>query len=112
MSRDGYRRGGFWRIDERSGERVRAYDTAKEWDGTIVDRRDFEARHPQDFVRGRRDDMRVPDARPEPEPILQLPPGGPFMLVIADGDNVPCIEIYNGNCRIFSGRTQLSPGDL
>lgn len=31
----------------------------------MVCREDFEPRHPQDFVRGRRDRQNVPDARPE-----------------------------------------------
>jgi hypothetical protein len=70
-----YRRGGFWRIDERPGFAFAPSEPAKEWDGTIVDRGDFEARHPQDFVRGRRDDTSVPDPRPEPD-IDQAAPAG------------------------------------
>lgn len=59
-------KGGFWRIDDRTGFRARARDTRQEWDGTIVDKTDFAERHPQDFVRGRRDKQSVPKPRPEP----------------------------------------------
>jgi hypothetical protein len=61
-----YIAGDFWRICDRSGFRVRASDTAREWNGLIVRKGDFEERHPQDFVRGRKDRQTVPDPRPEP----------------------------------------------
>lgn len=110
--RDTYRRGGFWRIDERTGFRERGYDTQKEWTGTIVAKEDFEPRHPQDFVRGRRDNMAVPDPRPEPTDVNQIPPGGPFILVLHDGGNQPCFLIADGGIRVLNGVTQISPSDL
>lgn len=60
-----YRAGDFWRIDDRSGFKVRASQTALQWDGLMVRRSEFEERHPQDFVRGRKDRQSVPDPRPE-----------------------------------------------
>jgi hypothetical protein len=57
--------GDFWRICDVCGFKYRASQTAKRWDGQIVCREDFETRHPQDFVRGRRDRQSVPDPRPE-----------------------------------------------
>ena len=60
-----YRSGDFWRICDRSGRKVRASQTAKQWDGLIVSLAEFEERHPQDFVRGRKDHQSVPDPRPE-----------------------------------------------
>lgn len=60
-----YRPGDFWRIDDRTGRKVRSSETVKQWDGLIVHRDEFETRHPQDFVRGRIDRQRVPDPRPE-----------------------------------------------
>lgn len=110
--RDRYRHRGFYRIDDRTGFRVHADRTMKEWDGTIVAREDFETRHPQDFVRGRRDDVRVPDPRPDPEPINQAPAGGPFILIVSNGDDVPCIQIEGGEIRVLAGTTQLSASDL
>jgi hypothetical protein len=37
------------------------------WDGKFVHKKNWDARHPQDFVRGRSDDQTVPIARPRPE---------------------------------------------
>lgn len=63
--RDDYRPGDYWRICDRCGFKVRASQTRKEWTGQIVCLNDFEERHPQDFVRGRKDHQTVPDPRPE-----------------------------------------------
>lgn len=62
---DKYRSGSFYRICDRTGFKVRAEDTRQEWNGQIVDKRVFERRHPQDFVKGRRDDVAVPNPRPD-----------------------------------------------
>jgi hypothetical protein len=59
-----YRLGQFYRSDDRSGFTRRAERTRKEWTGLIVDENLWEARQPQDFVRGVPDDQTVPDARP------------------------------------------------
>lgn len=56
--------GDFYRIDERSGFKVRASRTKKEWTGRIVRDRSFEFRQPQDLVRGVVDDQTVPEPRP------------------------------------------------
>jgi hypothetical protein len=64
------RPGDFLRIDDRSGFCVYASETRKEWNGAIVDRRSYEARHPQDFVRARVDRQRVPDPRPRPTDVF------------------------------------------
>lgn len=65
-SRSGYRAGEFLRICDRCGFRRYASDTRKEWTGLFVCADTcFEARHPQDFVRGTIDRQTVPDPRPE-----------------------------------------------
>jgi hypothetical protein len=61
-----YIAGDFWRICDRCGFRKRSSETFRTWDGLYVCEEDFETRHPQDLVRGRRDDQNVPDPRPEP----------------------------------------------
>lgn len=58
--------GDFKRICDVCGFVYRASETRKRWDGLIVCMADFEQRHPQDFVRGRKDRQNVPDPRPEP----------------------------------------------
>lgn len=60
------RPGDFYRICARTGFKVLARDTVKEWTGQCVRRESYEARHPQDFLRARKDDQRVRDPRPEP----------------------------------------------
>lgn len=40
------------------------------WKGQRVCQNDWEPRHPQDFVRGVKDDQRAPDPRPEPEDVF------------------------------------------
>ena len=66
MSRQKLRHGDFWRICDRTGFRVPASQTTKEWNGLIVRSDLAELRHPQDFVRAKRENMRVPDPRPPP----------------------------------------------
>lgn len=57
--------GDFLRICDLSGTVVRASNTVKLWNGLIVRRDWYEARNPQDFVRGVSDHQIVPDPRPE-----------------------------------------------
>lgn len=61
-----YRPGDFYRFCDRCGFRYLASETFRTWDGLYVCEADFETRHPQDFVRGRRDRQNVPNPRPEP----------------------------------------------
>lgn len=57
------RRGDFWRICDRTGRKVPASKTRKEWTGQIVDERVYERRHPQDFVKVRPERRGVPSPR-------------------------------------------------
>lgn len=65
--------GDFWRICDECGFKYRASQTFKRWDGLIVCRADWETRHPQDFVRGRKDIQNVPNPRPEPAEVFVGP---------------------------------------
>lgn len=65
---EGYRSGDHWVICDECGWKVRASQTRKRWDGLRVCIPDYEARHPQDFVRGRTDRQRVDNPRPDPAP--------------------------------------------
>ncbi len=64
-NRSMYIPGEFKRICDRCGFVYRASETFRTWDGLFVCEADFETRHPQDFVRGRKDRITVPDPRPE-----------------------------------------------
>ena len=61
-----YRSGDYYVICAVCGLKIRASETRRRWDNLRVCTKDWESRHPQDFVRGRRDRQRVPDPRPEP----------------------------------------------
>lgn len=74
--------GDFYRIDDRTGFKVRARRTRKEWTNAIVDQNRWEARHPQDFVRGVNDDQTVPEPRPRsPNQYIALNAGGSLFMV-------------------------------
>ena len=60
-----YVHGDFNVICDRSGFKVKASETMMTWDGLRVRRKDWEPRHPQDFVRGVRDIQSVKNGRPE-----------------------------------------------
>jgi hypothetical protein len=63
---DYYKKGDFNRICDRCGVKVKASETRREWTGLIVCKDGcWEPRHPQEFVRGKRDRQRVPHPRPE-----------------------------------------------
>lgn len=70
---DRFKKGNHWITDDRSGARIRASDARTEWTGAVVHKDDFEARHPQDFVRGVKDDQSVRDARPPPPDVFSGP---------------------------------------
>lgn len=61
-----YRAGDHYVICDVCGFKMRASETRRRWDNLRVCTKDWESRHPQDFVRGRKDRQRVPDPRPEP----------------------------------------------
>jgi hypothetical protein len=68
------RSGGHYVICDECGFKIRASESRKRWDGMRVCQQDWEPRHPQDFVRGRRDRQAVANARPEPVDVF-LEPG-------------------------------------
>lgn len=53
-------------IDDRTGFKIKSRDARKEWNGFVVRQRSYEERHPQDFVRARRDNQAVQNPRSEP----------------------------------------------
>lgn len=64
---------GHWVQDDRTGFAVRAYRARKEWTKAVVCTNVWEARQPQDFVRGVKDDQTVYDPRPEAQPVWDGP---------------------------------------
>ena len=73
-----YEPGSFYRICDRTGFKVRAGRTRKEWTGRIVRDQSFEMRQPQDFVKGVVDYQAVPDPRPRQRDLfINQNPGTP-----------------------------------
>jgi hypothetical protein len=65
VGRSRYIRGDYNVIDDRTGRKVKRSECRLEWNGALVHKDEWEARHPQDFVRGIPDDQSVPLPRTE-----------------------------------------------
>lgn len=65
MTAESYRAGDHYVICDVCGFKYHSTETRMRWDGLRVCLKDYESRHPQDFVRGRRDRQAVRNARPE-----------------------------------------------
>ena len=91
MSDDKHYVGGtFYRIDDRSGFKVRSYRTRKEWTNRIVRDQSWEARQPQDFVQGVTDDQTVVD--PRPRQLHQGPLGTTLIANVAAGSTFISVQ--------------------
>lgn len=60
----GYIPGDYWMVCDRCGFDYRQSEMRQTWDGLWVCQKDWEPRHPQDFVKGIPDHQEVPVARP------------------------------------------------
>jgi len=69
MSEPYFKKGDYNVICDYSGFKVKASQCRMTWDGFFVYAPFWEARHPQDFVRGKADKQSVPIPRPEQEDI-------------------------------------------
>jgi hypothetical protein len=61
---DKYVKGDNYLICDRSGRKMRRSESRREWTGAIVHKDEYEARHPQDFVRARPERQVAPVTRP------------------------------------------------
>lgn len=62
-----YVKGSWKAVCDSCGQRFPSSQLRKRWDGLMVCPKDFEVRHPQDFVRAKVDIQVVPWSRPESE---------------------------------------------
>ena len=93
--------GDNWLIDDRTGFKIRARDARKEWNGLVVHQRNFEERHPQDFVKGIPEDQSVEEPRDRsPESYI-----GPIYIPIT-GDTLP-----GGNVITVEHTSGVADGD-
>jgi hypothetical protein len=70
MPIDYYKPGDWNAICETCGFQYKASELKKTWDGKMVCSKDWEPRHPQEFVRGVVDKQSVPWTRPEPDDVF------------------------------------------
>lgn len=77
-----YYNSGDWNaICDACGRHVKASELRRRWDGFMVCSRDWETRHPQDFVRGVVDTQAPVWTRPEPEDYFISTLTGPITTV-------------------------------
>lgn len=67
MSETGWIPGDHWVICDVCGFKHRASQTRMRWDNLRVCNKDWEPRHPQEFVRGKPDRISVANPRPRPQ---------------------------------------------
>lgn len=70
MARRTFRHGDYLAVDDISGQTHLASEMRLNWKGQFVHKKNWEPRHPQDFVRTRNDDQSVPVARPRPDDVF------------------------------------------
>jgi hypothetical protein len=68
-----YKPGDNFVICDECGFKFYASETRMRWDGMIVCSKDWEPRHPQDYVKGRADQQKVTNARPDDDRFEQSP---------------------------------------
>jgi hypothetical protein len=79
-----YRPGDSYLIDDETGLKIRRSDAVKRWDGAIVHRNVTNPRHPQDFVRAKRDKQLADMVRPRTPDVF----GGPLTTTLAAAADV------------------------
>ena len=67
MANDNFVLGDYNALCDECGFKYKASQLKLRWDGLRVCEKDFEHRHPHDFIRARYDDQSVPWTRPEPD---------------------------------------------
>lgn len=71
MGKADFLRVGDWNvICERTGKKIKASQSRKEWTNAIVRKESWEPRHPQDLLRSKPDRQQVPDPRTEQEDVF------------------------------------------
>lgn len=108
---DLYFPGDHYRICDRTGLKVRASQTRKEWTGAIVRDLSWEARHSQDFVRGRADKQTVIGPRPDSEPEFSGPPDTALSVAASAGASSVTVETTAGFAANDRIRIMLDCGE-
>lgn len=107
-----FRMGSFYRIDDRTGFATRAEDTQMEWNGLIVSKRVFEARQPQDFVKGVADNQTVPYARPRQANVFVGSSTVAQFEVYGDNPLYRSFDVLNGSIMVYRASRVVSAADF
>lgn len=102
MSKNGRWPGNWKAICDRCGFEFASDQLRKDWQGLMVCRKDYETRHPQDFVRGVPDNPTPPWTRPEPEEV--------FVDVDYPIDTLTCTQLGSTGVAGFGTAGCLLPG--
>ncbi len=104
--------GDFYRIDDRTGFKIRAKNSRMQWNNLIVSPKVWEIRQPQDFVKGVVDDQTVPLPRPRSVSAYD----GPLHTFITVAANIhDTLLSVNSSERMYAGdqiELVLDNGDL
>jgi len=99
-----YKPGSWYRVCDRTGMAVRAERTQREWQGLIVRKEVWEARQPQDFVRGVNDIQTVPFPRPrQTNTFIEMNAASSQIQVYGDSPLGVRFEVQNGQFQVFGG---------
>lgn len=96
-----YVAGDYYRICERTGFKVRAGHTKKEWTNRYIREQSFEMRQPQDFVTGVRDDQTVFEPRPRSTDSFQGPLGTVLNANYSNTYGAPYFISVESTVRMF-----------
>lgn len=64
--------GDFNALCEVCGFKYKGSELKRRWDGVMVCPEDFEVRHPQDFIKGRKEDQSIPFSSPDTEAFITV----------------------------------------
>lgn len=96
---DNYIPGDYYTTCDRTGFKIRASKAKREWTGALVREESWEPRHPQDFVRGLKDDMAAPGIKQVP---LAM---GPLTTIVTAYAGVAATSI------VVESSERFAPGD-
>jgi hypothetical protein len=90
--RDNYRPGDNYLIDDKTGLKIRASEARQQWNKIVTHGKNFDTRHPQDFVKARADRQNVPNARPRQPDAFRGPLTTALAVAAIAGDQSITVE--------------------
>lgn len=109
---DGYRPGDYWMVCDVCGLDYRRSEMRQRWDRAWVCRDDWEIKHPQESVRGIRERIRVPVARPVPanNNLISSWSNGTYETFSSTGSHITSAIDTSGGGQAVSNNTGIVNG--